>query len=202
MKRYIKFLVLNVVLGLGLVSCNLNDETSNQRSEATDSIVAPQEVPINNYSIHFKNIIKSQAGTFRGVNLGTPISEVKKLEDTAQIVEETNDHIDYMLTLPHLENADLRYDLKDAKVSEIELNIYPKDENSQDSLFTEFDSYFTQKFGNAVTSDTASKSWENKQMDLLIKMEKKGNQKVHDIHIQFSSLMRQSAAILEESLPD
>lgn len=201
MKQYIKILVLNVILGLGLVSCNVNDETSNQRNEGVDSLIAPKEVSISSYSTHFKNIIKSQAGTFRGVNLGTPLSEVKKLEDTAQVVEETNDHIDYMLTLPQLENADLRYELKDAKVSEIELNIYPKGESSQDSLFVEFDSYFTQKFGNAVASDSASKTWENKQTDLLIKMEKKGNQKVHDIKIHISSLLRQSAAILEESLP-
>ena len=184
-----------------LISCDNETETRNTETIAVDSVQTAQ-IPLTEYSEAFKNLIKSNQGVFRGVRLGMEFTEVKKLEDTTQMEEQATDHIDYMVNLPRLETAEVRYIFDpNQKLSRIEVNIYPKSKDSQDSLYTELKNYYTSKYGSGSDSSESSMKWEHKKEDVFISMEKKDTQKVHDISITITSLIRQSALILKEALP-
>src|SRR5690606_37194445 len=145
-------------------------------------------------------LIKTSTGVFRGIDLGSMASEVKKLEDTSS-VEESQDYIDYTINYGEFENADIRYSLSEGKVVAITIDIYPKSKDFQTSIFTEFESYFTTKYGMPLMPEPNSRKWENTDKDLYIKMEKKDTQKVHDIHITITSLPRQTASNQQQTLP-
>lgn len=202
MKYFNVCLCLIVFSGI-LISCDTETETRNPETIITDSVQETAQVPLTAYSEAFKNLIKSETGVFRGVSLGMESSEVKNLEDTTKIEEQATDHIDYMVHLPQLETAEVRYIFDpNQKLTKIEVNIYPKSKASQDSLYTELKNYFNSRYGNATDTTTSSPKWENKKEDIFISMQKRDTQKVHDISVVITSLIRQSALILKEALPE
>jgi hypothetical protein len=187
-----------------LCSCNESDETSNREVPAEDTIPTDTiQENILNYSSAFQKLIKTNKGAFRGVRLGLNKEEVRKTEtkyEDSQLQEEGISYLDYMVNYGSLEHADLRYRLNErANVESIEINIYPNSKASQDSLFAEFYNYFTKVYGSSSQINADFFKWEQKKSDLLIQMQKRGTQKVHDINITFSYLTRESAGILYES---
>ncbi len=114
--------------------------------------------------------------------------------------DSASDHIAYMMDFAELEEAEVRYNLdKSSHVKAIDVNIYPKSKGSQDSLFAEFKTYFTEKYGNASGVNDTLVKWELKDYNLFILLEKKDTQKVHDIHIRFSYLLQEMASFLDEN---
>jgi hypothetical protein len=191
MKKISSFLLIGCMLWL--ISCNTNDETSNQSIQKDTLIVTDT---LSNYSKSFQNIVKTTEGAFRGVNLGFDVAQVTSLEDASQKEKEPG-KLEYMINFQEFESAEVNYILnKKNKVAAIEVNIYPKSKESQDSLYAEFNKYFTRKYGESTSSDTLSQKWENESSDLLIQIEKKDTQKIHDINISFSSISGQSALII------
>jgi hypothetical protein len=187
-----------------LISCDNETETRNSETVLIDSTEERVPVPAEDYSDAFRALMKTtDQGVFRRVSLGMEYSEVKKLEDTTKVEEQASDHIDYMVNLPELETAEVRY-IFDAnqKLTRIEVNVYPKSKNSQDSLYTELSEYFSSRHGKGLDSGESAQKWENKKQDVFISMEKRDTQKVHDISIVITSLIRQSALILKEALPE
>ena len=186
-------------------ACNNPDETAN-RPVQTDTLSVAEPFSIKEYSSDFQKMVQTSEGVFRGVNLGLNKESVKRKEagfSNSELQEEGLDHLDYMISLGSLENTDLTYRLNDrGNVSSIEVNIYPNSKVSQDSIFREFEDYFTKLYGTGVVINPDYKKWEQKKSDLRIEMQKKGTQKIHDINITFSYLTRESAGVLYEPLPE
>lgn len=195
-----------LVFYIVLSSCNQHDETYNREIPKNDSISGTPQVSLENYSQDFQELLKSQEGIFRGIRLGLSREEIKKIEDgyeNSKLDEETAISLDYMVDFGSLENTELRYSFSDrGNLTGIDVYIYPHSKAAQDSLYSEFESYFSKVYGPSTDIGPDQKKWELKNNDLLIQMQKKGTQKVHDISITFSYLSRQSAGVLIESLPE
>jgi hypothetical protein len=198
--------ILFIVLSQVFFYCSSPDETYNRQIPAADTVSVEKDNGFQNYSRDFQNLLQSGEGVFRGVRLGLKKEAVKKKEASyknSQIQEETSQYIDYMVDYGSLENTDLRYKLNDrGNVEAIEVNIYPNSKSSQDSLFQEFENYFSNLYGEGREISSGVKIWESKEEDLQVQMQKRDTHKVHDINLTFSYLNRKSAGILYEPLPD
>lgn len=201
--KYFKIFILIPFIILGLISCNNETETRQPTVIVEDSIAEASGVPLEDFSPALRNLMKTNEGVFRGTSFGMPMDRVKKLEDTTKIEEQTSDHLDFIFNYQELETAEVRYIFNTARqLSKVEINIYPKSKGSQDSLFTELRNYYNIKFGEGTPVGANALKWEDKKTDVHIMMEKKDTQKVHDINITISSLIKESAVILHQSLPD
>lgn len=202
-RLYIIFL-LSAISG-SFFQCSTPDETEN-RLVAKDTIEKFNGIDIKGYSRDFQNLVQTGEGVFRGVTLGLSKEEVKKREESfsnSELQEFHPEHLDYMIDLGALENTDLSYHLNArGNVDKIEVNIYPNSKLSQDSLFGEFEDYFTRLYGKPSQINNEYLKWEEKENNLLVEMQKKGTQKIHDINITFSYLSGESAGVLYEPLPE
>jgi len=206
-RRQIIGISLFTVLSQLFFFCGSPDETYNREVPSEDTVaVVPQENHLQHYSVDFQNLVQSEEGVFRGVRLGLSKDEVKKKErnyGNSEIQEENSQYLDYMVDYGSLENTDLRYKLNDrGNVEVIEVNIYPNSKAGQDSLYNEFYSYFSEKYGKGMVIGAGIIKWEQKNNDLLVQMGKRDTQKIHDINIIFSYLTREAAGILYEPLPE
>lgn len=178
-------------------ACNEGGEIGERRFRKDTATKEQPEVAIDSYSKDFQKLIQSPHGTFRGINLGDPASEVKKQESKSEIEEETSDNVDYMVNYGEFEEAEVSYLLdKAGKVKAIETHIYPRNKESQDSLYNEFNKFFTAKYGKASTVSDSALIWELKEPNLFINIEKKGTAKVHDINLRFSYLSNELTSSL------
>lgn len=174
------------LLSVLLVSCN---ETETAKTPTSISEAIEQDIPDTNeipLSENVKKIVKNDTGVFRGVDFYTAMSEVKKLEDTTQIVEidEEEDYINYTLSLNPAESVDILYYFNnEQEVIKIEANVYPENLNSQKTLFDDFSNYFSNKYGEPVNKKDDQIIW--KQGKTIVVMTKTGNEKVHDLKIEF-----------------
>lgn len=191
-----KNIILGFVLSFAIIlsSCETSDERSGKEIENVEDSTETPVDSLSKHSKNLKNLVKTEDGIFRGIDFGTPAAEVKKMEDTVA-VEETKDHLDYSVNYGELESADIRYLLDaNALVSGMEVYIYPKSKESQSNTFDELKTYYSNKYGSPVASGPNNLRWENTEKNILILMEKKDNQKVHDIKVVFSNLTKQSAS--------
>lgn len=179
--------LLPVYLLSSAIFFSCSDSESNEQTSTDETIQTEiTSTTTTTLSENLKKIVKTENGVFRGIEFYTPMSEVKKQEDTTQVVEidEEEDYINYTVNLNPVESVDILYYFdKEQKVVKMEANLYPKSEESQNQLYEEFTSYFTTKYGTPINEKGNQLMW--KENSTIVVMTKTGNEKVHDLKIEF-----------------
>jgi len=188
MIRYLCYLTL---AGLTvLASCKSKNESASTEQESA----APEKpASIRDFSNKLQVLVKSDSGVFRNVAFGIPVADIKKMEDTASLVENGENYVNYTIHLDSLEDADVLYYFdEDGKIERIETDIYPDGEKSRTELYKEFTAFFNKKYGAPSSEIEEVKIWNVPGDNLAIEMRMLGNTKVHDLQIDFKVLKEQS----------
>lgn len=149
MKKHFTFGYFFLLSTFLLFSCGeTKKEVIVEQKDTTTAVVA--ETPtavIDKFGTRIQKIVKSDQGVLRGVNFGDYVDKVKELENTPPL-EDSTDHLGYRIDLGNYEDLDVRYHLNDQqRVWGFTLDIYLDQQASVDSLFTDFKSYFSERFG-------------------------------------------------------
>jgi hypothetical protein len=187
--RSINFLLL-LFLAFNFIACT-NETEQERKTNDSDSSQIDESEALNSYSNKFRNIVKTDKGAFRGIELGMSGKEVKEMEDSIATPDQTeNDTLDYILNYNFPETAEVIYytDKKD-KVSRIQVDIYPESIQSQLDLYNEFERYFRSKYGDPLlTEDKNGLEWKVTHKGIMIRLRKQGNEKIHDLQIDFTQI--------------
>jgi hypothetical protein len=187
--RLINFLFL-FFLAISFTACK-NEGEQEQEQVNSDSSAADKESRLKAYSNRFRNLVKTDEGVFRGIEFGMSREEVKSMEDSLKSPDQSeNDTLDYIINYNFPETAEvIYYTGKDEKVSRIQVDIYPESIDSQLELFKEFEKYYRSKYGNPLLSEDKNElQWKVTDQGLQIRLRKQGNEKVHDLQIDFTRI--------------
>jgi hypothetical protein len=187
--RSINFLLL-FFLTFAIIACSNEGEQEREFTDA-DSTETNEIEALNSYSNKLKNIIKTDKGAFRGVDLGMNAEEVRALEDSLSTPDqEENDTLDYILNYNFPETAEvIYYTDKEDRVSRIQVDIYPESIQSQLDLYKELEKYYRSKYGDPLLSEDKNElQWKVTDKGYLIRLKKQGNEKVHDLQIDFTQI--------------
>jgi hypothetical protein len=172
-----------------LVSGCQEGEESNERI-AADSISSDSILVQDQYSRKFRNLIKNEDGFFRGVSFGMSREEIIALEDTLNKADKNQgDTLEYLFNYNFPETAEVIYYIgKGKKVNRIQVDIYPQGLDSQKEVFSDFRDYFKDKYGKPAKESENEIVWKSTVNNLQITLRKQGNQKIHDLQIDFIEL--------------
>ena len=146
MKKYYVYLTF-IFASLILASCG--DKKQESRTETialADSSI--RKVSIENYSMIFKQILKSDAGMARGVSIG---DKIETLQETI-LPSETQSNNGKSFTV-YFDGSDLNFaDIlyvknTENKVEAIAIDIFIENKVEVDSLMKEFVDFFDKKYG-------------------------------------------------------
>ncbi|MFL5729339.1 MAG: hypothetical protein ACJ75J_07615 [Cytophagaceae bacterium] len=165
-------------------------ESGSNEQPAGDSMPADTSASKDLYSAKFRNLIKNEDGFFRGVSFGMSREEVISLEDSLRTTtDDEGDTLDYLISYNFPETAEVIYSFgKGKKVNRIQVDIYPKGLDSQKEIYTDFKNYFSAKYGKPSSETENDIIWKSTLNNLQVSLRKQGNQKVHDLQIDFVEL--------------
>lgn len=146
MKNYYVYLAF-IFTSLFLISCgDKKQESQTETTAPADSSI--QNVSIENYSMIFKQILKSDAGMARGVSIGDKIETIQESVLPSETQPENGKSFTAYFDGSDLNFADIFY-LKDIenKVEAISIDIFIENKVEVDSLMNEFVGYFDKKYG-------------------------------------------------------
>ncbi len=156
------------------------EEQVHEQPADTDTIVSG----IDTLRTEMIKILKADSGVFRGVNFGMTKEEVSALESDTKRDSTEQTYLDYLFDVNELEEAEVSYFYgKDLKINKIQLNVYPEDQDSQTQYFNELKTFLTERNGEPQTITDKNAIWQTPEA--LINMKKMGNEKVHDIQVDF-----------------
>jgi hypothetical protein len=134
------------------------EQTSNAPEDTSDVYLQTLR-SIDDYSNKLQLLVKSDTGVIRGVNFNTPLSEVLKIEET-NLFEKKDSTLSLEVDLDSTEMADVVYQFDaNEKVKDIHIELYLKDDQSLNSLSSEFVDYFSARFGPAQKNDSMHFVW-------------------------------------------
>ena len=146
MKKYYVYLTF-IFASLILVSCgDKKQESQTETTALADSSI--RKVSIENYSMIFKQILKSDAGMARGVSIG---DKMETLQETV-LPSETQPNNGKSFTV-YFDGSDLNFaDIlyvknTENKVEAIAIDIFIENKVEVDSLMKEFLHFFDKKYG-------------------------------------------------------
>ncbi|WP_028981371.1 hypothetical protein [Sporocytophaga myxococcoides] len=173
-----------LVIAVCLFSCSEDktqtEEQVTEQPQQTDTLVSG----IDTLRTEMVKILKADSGVFRGVTFGMTKDEVSDLEADTKRDSTEQTYLDYLFEVNELEEAEVSYFYgKDLKINKIQLNVYPEDEPSQKRYFDELKAFFSDKNGEPKTVTDKNAIWQTPEV--LINMKKMGNEKVHDIQVDF-----------------
>ena len=146
MKRYYVYLTF-IFASLILVSCGDKKQESHTETTAlADSSI--RKVSIENYSMIFKQILKSDAGMARGVSIGDKIETIQETILPSETQPNNGKSFTVYFDGSDLNFADILY-MKDAenKVEAIAIDIFIENKVEVDSLMKELVDFFNKKYG-------------------------------------------------------
>jgi hypothetical protein len=170
---------------LCLFSCSEdNSQEEDEPTEEVEQIETPEVSGLDTLRTELVKIIKADSGVFRGVTFGMTKEEVLDLESDTNRDSTEQGYLDYLFDINELEEAEVSYYYdQDSRINKIQLNVYPEDQISQKKYFDEFKAFLTDRNGAPKTLTDQSAVWETPEV--VINMKKIGNEKVHDIQIDF-----------------
>ena len=146
MKKYYVYLTF-IFASLILVSCgDKKQESQTETTAPADSSI--QKISIENYSIIFKQILKSDAGMARGVSIGDKIETLQETILPSETQPENGKSFTVYFDGSDLNFADILY-IKNTenKVEAIAIDIFIENKVEVDSLMKEFLDFFDKKYG-------------------------------------------------------
>jgi hypothetical protein len=182
--NYRSFAGILLVILVCFFSCSEDkpqtEEEVVEQTEDTDTIVSG----IDTLRTEMIKILKADSGVFRGVTFGMTKEEVIDLESDTKRDSTERGYLDYLFEVNELEEAEVSYFYdKDLKINKIQLNVYPEDQPSQTQYFNELKAFLTERNGEPQTVTDKNAIWQTPEV--LISMKKLGNEKVHDIQVDF-----------------
>lgn len=108
-------------------------------------VVKPRIFP--NYHVALDEIIRTQEGVIRGVNLNSKAELIKKVE-TAQPQEAEADHLYFEYNLDSLCDYSVAYTLQKDSLEEINVQINCKDLDESSKIFIDLKDYYEKKLPN------------------------------------------------------
>jgi len=132
-----KIVVSFVLIILAMVACN---------EEKKDTVVArPRVFP--GYHILLDEIIRSQQGVFRGIDLNAKSADIRTLEKIPP-TEDTEDHIYYEYKADSLTDYSIDYMFHKDSLEEISVQINTNDLELGSYLFCDLKDYYANKLPN------------------------------------------------------
>lgn len=114
------------------------------------------------HSPYFDTILKSEKGTFRGIEIGDNIETVKKTENLNFLVDNMPDYLYFDYELDMGNSYTISYDFSENKLYEIEVAAYFDLVDDVNLLFTEFSDYFNTQYGKGKIEDDGYTTWRTK----------------------------------------
>ena len=144
-KKY--YIVFVLIIASFITSCG--DKKQKSQTETTASVDSfIQRVSIENYSLIFKSVLKSDSGMARGVSIGDKMNTIQETVLPSETQPKNGKSFTAYFDGSDLNFADILY-LKDAenKVGAISIDIFIENKVEVDSLMNEFVGYFDKKYG-------------------------------------------------------
>jgi len=118
-------------------------------------------------SHYFNEIIKSNKGIIRGVEIGESIDEVKLNENSKFLVDDMDNYLNYDYDLDMGNSYTVTYDFSENSLYSVELSIYLEQIQKAKDLKKEFANYFETKYGKSKTEQDGYTIWNktNKNID-------------------------------------
>lgn len=121
------------------------------------------------YGENMEKIMRTSQGIFRGLSLGMDLKNVKSIEKTG-LIEEDSGYLYYEIPLDRNSSFNLSYDFDEKGLKEIQSDVFLKDEIQFNDLLNNIRMYFDNKYGKAEI-DNGFWVWAKKT-------EKEGNIKI------------------------
>lgn len=137
MTRFSKIVFSLAFIVLAVISC-----TEEKKETA---VAKPRIFP--GYHILLDEIIRSPEGVFRGLNLNTSASQIKKVEGVAP-AEEADGHIYYEYKADSLTDYSIDYTFSKDSLEEINVQINTNDMELSSYLFCDLKDYYANKLPN------------------------------------------------------
>ena len=146
MKKYYVYLNL-ISASLILVSCgDKKQESQTETTALADSSI--RKVSIENYSMIFKQVFKSDIGMARGVSIGDKIETLQETILPSETQPKNGKSFTVYFDGSDLNFADILYvKSTENKVEAIAIDIFIENEVEVDSLMKQFVDFFDKKYG-------------------------------------------------------
>ncbi|MDZ7899732.1 MAG: hypothetical protein U5N85_17125 [Arcicella sp.] len=146
MKKYYVVLAIVITSSLLITCGHKKQESQTETSAPADSSV--KRVSIENYSMIFKQIMKSDAGMARGVSIGDKIETLQETILPSEIQPESGKSFTAYFDGSDLNFADIIYSNNaENNISAISIDIFIENKTEVDSLMNEFVDFFDKKYG-------------------------------------------------------
>jgi len=117
----------------------------------------------NNKSPYYEEILKSDKGQFRGVEIGSSIEQIKTLENQDLLIDEMLDYLHYDYEINMGNTYTVTYDFSEKnELYEIETAIFLDVIEDADLLFKNFSDLFNRKYGVGKTEADGYITWNTK----------------------------------------
>lgn len=137
----IKKILLFSLITISFVGCKCDCETSSNEVENEKT----QATPFDAWTNDLQTIVVSNEGILRGIDLGTPASEIKK--ESAALENQDKNYAYFQSDLNQIEFFDVEYSFLEDSISAIELEVYAATADRAPELYVELESYFNERFG-------------------------------------------------------
>lgn len=182
MKKLLYF--FTAVIIIGTAACDSN-KIADIESQAHD-IDHVELDTATSVADPFRILVGTETGVFRGVTFNSTADQVKVLEETLELREESEGFLDFIVNYNFPESAEVMYFFgKDAKVERIEVAVYPENKESQNEMYKKLIEYYNSRYGEFDVNDKGQVSWSDSLGNTFVQLEKMNGQKVHDINILF-----------------
>ena len=99
-------------------------------------------------SPYYQEILKSEKGQIRGVEISSSINDVKDLEDEQSLRDEMEDYLHYDIEMSMGNTYTVTYDFsEDNELYEIEIAVFLDVVEDASLLFYNFSNHFNKKYG-------------------------------------------------------
>lgn len=114
------------------------------------------------HSTHYDAILKSEQGIVRGVEMGSPIEDVRKLENKEFLVDNMPEYLYYDYKLDMGNSYTVSYDFSQNSLYEIEVSAYFDKIEDANNLFAELTAHFLENYGKGKIATDGYTSWRTK----------------------------------------
>lgn len=157
-----KFLSILVLTSILFTACQSPKGNDNSKSESTEKSAFSFEQASN----RFQSIALLNSGDLRGMDIGSPMSQVTDMEEMLIMNDDFYRH--YQIDLNEFEFFDLLYYNYDGKLDEIAIDVHMESDDEAYEVYSDFEKYFTSKFGNPLVDYNGHLLWNKSDGESVI----------------------------------